>query len=105
MKKYRRIEITAFRRRVTIISPCEAAAAGEDDGGAKFLEDVRLTDADTRETIEIGSAEGQRLLLEALRLLEEKLSGSAPEGRSANKINAREQQQEKEKEKEDDFPK
>lgn len=66
MKKYRRIEITAFRRRVTIVSgnpPADNAAA-----------EVWLNDADSSEMIEPESAEGQRILIEAVRLLEEKLS-------------------------------
>ncbi len=66
MKKYRRIEITAFRRRVTIVSgnlPADNAAA-----------EVLLNDADSSETIEMDSAEGQHILIEAQRLLEEKLS-------------------------------
>ncbi len=68
MKTYRRIEITAFRRRVTIVSgnsPTDTAA------------EVWLNDADSSETIEPESAEGQRILIEAVRLLEEKLSNQA----------------------------
>jgi len=66
MKKYRRIEITAFRRRVTIISgnsPADTADA-----------EIWLNDADSSETIEPESADGQEILIEAVRLLEEKLS-------------------------------
>ena len=69
MKKYRRIEITAFRRRVTIVSgkpPADNADA-----------EVWLNNADSSETIEPDSAEGQRILIEALHLLEEKLSNQA----------------------------
>lgn len=73
MKKYRRIEITAFRRRITIISgkPMADNAAAQPDEG------VWLNDADTQEAIEADSAEGQRILLEAMRLLEEKLGNRA----------------------------
>ncbi len=67
MKKYRRIEITAFRRRVTIVSGSPTADTQTDD-------DVCINDADSLETIETESAEGQRILTEALRLLEEKLN-------------------------------
>ena len=66
MKTYRRIEITAFRRRITIVSG--APATNNTDA------DVRLNNAETQELIELESAEGQRILLEAVRLLEEKLS-------------------------------
>ena len=66
MKKYRRIEITAFRRRVTIVSGTSPADTADAE--------VWLNDADSSETIEPDSAEGQRILIEAVRLLEEKLS-------------------------------
>ncbi len=65
MKKYRRIEITAFRRRVTIVSGTSPADTADAE--------VWLNDADSSETIEPESAEGQRILIEAVRLLEEKL--------------------------------
>ena len=67
MKRYRRIEITAFRRRVIIVS-------GKPDADAQSDSTVCIKDADLPETIELESAEGQRILAEALRLLEEKLS-------------------------------
>ena len=67
MKRYRRIEITAFRRRVTIVS-------GESPTDTQADEDVCINEADTQETIETESEEGQRLLSEAVRVLEEKLS-------------------------------
>ncbi|MEO7673983.1 MAG: hypothetical protein ABIU09_07885 [Pyrinomonadaceae bacterium] len=62
MKKYRRIEITAFRRRVMIVSGDPIA----ETGGV----DVSVNDTDSLETIETGSDEGQEILLEAIRLLE-----------------------------------
>lgn len=67
MKTYRRIEITAFRRRVTIVSGKTAA------GGSPTNQDVYINDADSSETFETESAEGQQILLEAVRLLKEKL--------------------------------
>jgi hypothetical protein len=71
VKKYRRIEITAFRRRIQIVS-------GESNiADAKSDEEIRLNDADTQEAIETESAEGQRILTEAVRLLEEKLAAGA----------------------------
>ena len=68
MKKYRRIEITAFRRRITIVSGEQPTATAQSD------EDVYINDADSQKAIELESAEGHRILTEALRLLEEKLS-------------------------------
>jgi len=65
MKKYRRIEITAFRRRVTIVSGTSPADTADAE--------VWLNDADSSETIEPESTEGQRILIEALRVLEEKI--------------------------------
>ena len=71
MKKYRRIEITAFRRRVTIVSGATTADNEDKQTGA----DVRLDDIDSLEVIEPESVEGREILIEAVRLLEEKLSG------------------------------
>ena len=70
MKKYRRIEITAFRRRVTIVSGKLTADKSEE----RTDEGVWLNDADTQETIEAESEEGRQILTEALRVLEEKLA-------------------------------
>ena len=67
MKTYRRIEITAFRRRVTIVS-------GKTPDNKQPDEGVWLNDADTQEAIEAESAEGRQILTEALRVLEEKLA-------------------------------
>ncbi|MGB7210487.1 MAG: hypothetical protein WBD27_17670 [Pyrinomonadaceae bacterium] len=69
MKKYRRIEITAFRRRVIIVSGDPISETG--------VVDVSVNDADSQETIETGSKEGQEILIEAVRLLEETLSKQA----------------------------
>lgn len=66
MKTYRRIEITAFRRRLTIVSG-EPMAATEDLA-------ILVNDADSNETIETESDEGQKILLDAVRILEEKIS-------------------------------
>ena len=70
MKKYRRIEITAFRRRVSIVSGGATANTQTD-------ESICINDADSQERIETESAEGQRILIEAVRLLEEKLEQSS----------------------------
>ncbi len=65
MKKHRRIEITAFRRRRLTIS---GESACETDGT-----DVRINDDDSPDTLDTGSAEGQDILLEAIRLLKQKV--------------------------------
>jgi hypothetical protein len=66
MKTYRRIEITAFHRRVTIVS-------GEPTADRQTNEGVCIKNADSQETITPESAEGQEILIEAVRLLEEKI--------------------------------
>lgn len=64
MKKYRRIEITAFRRRITLIT-----------GESKMInKEIQINDADSSETIDTESEEGRRILTEAVRLLNEKLA-------------------------------
>ena len=64
MKKYRRTEITAFRRRVSLVS-------GEHKIVTQTVDDVCINDADSQEAIETGSEEGQQILINAIRLLEE----------------------------------
>ena len=77
MKKYRRIEVNAFRRRVTIVSGewrpgdlFEAQPARTDEG-------VSLDDSDSSEPVEPESPEGQLILVEAVRSLERRLSPDA----------------------------
>jgi hypothetical protein len=73
LNKYRRIEVNAFRRRVTIISGewpravSEALPAHTDD-------EVSLNDSDVCEPVEPDSPEGQLILIEAMRSLERRLS-------------------------------
>lgn len=67
MKKHKRIEITAFRRRVMIVSGEQVAAS---DVG-----DLQKTHGDTQENIESDSAEGQEILLEAIQLMKRSLTG------------------------------
>ena len=73
MNKYRRIEVNAFRRRVTIVSGAwpgstfEAPPAQTDD-------DVSLDDTAECEPVEPESPEGQLILVEAVRSLERRLS-------------------------------
>jgi hypothetical protein len=79
MKTYRRIEINAFRRRVTIVSgewprdSFDAQPEQTDDG-------VSLNDTDSSEPVAPDSPEGQLILVEAVRSLEHRLS---PETRAA----------------------
>jgi hypothetical protein len=79
MTKYRRIEINAFRRRVTIVSgewPRDVADAQP----PQTDDEVSLNDAQTCAPVEPDSPEGQLLLVEAVRSLEQRLS---PETRAA----------------------
>ena len=62
MKNYRRIEITAFRRRITVVSGTALTDSAE----------IRLKDADSSEIIETESAEGRQVLIEAVRILDKK---------------------------------
>ena len=79
MSKYRRIEINAYHRKVTVVSGewrprdvFEAQATQTDD-------EVTLNDSDVCEPVEPDSPEGQIILVEAVRSLEQRLS---PEGRA-----------------------
>ncbi|MGI8919428.1 MAG: hypothetical protein ACR2H6_12590 [Pyrinomonadaceae bacterium] len=76
MNKCRRIEVNAYRRRVTVVSaewPRNIAAAPpeEPDDG------ISLHDADFSEPIAPESAEGQLILAEAVRSLQRRLSPEA----------------------------
>ena len=76
MNKYRRIEVKAFRRRVTIVSGewsrdiIDSPPAETDDG-------VLVNDIDLCEPVEPDSPEGQLILVEAMRSLERRLSPDA----------------------------
>ena len=79
MNKYRRIEINAYHRKVTVVS-------GEWSHGDLFEptpmrseDQVSLSDSDSCEPVEPESSEGQLILVEAVRSLEQRLS---PEGRA-----------------------
>ena len=79
MSKYRRIEINAYRRRVTVVSG-EWRPEGRFDAQPSQTDDeVSLNDADSCEPVEPDSPEGQLILVEAVRSLEQRLS---PEGRA-----------------------
>jgi len=82
VSKYRRIEINAYRRRVTIVS----GVSGEwprdsfDAAPAETTNEVSLDDSDVCEPGEPDSREGQLILVEAVRSLEQRLS---PQTRAA----------------------
>jgi len=78
VNKYRRIEVNAFRRRVTIVSG-EWPAINLDTHPAKIEESVSLDDSDSCEPVEPDSPEGQVILVEAVRSLERRLSPEALE--------------------------
>ncbi len=76
MKTYRRIEVNAYRRRVTVVSgewprPMSEPPPAEADDG------VSLQDANLCEPVAPDSPEGQLLLVEAVRSLERRLSPEA----------------------------
>jgi hypothetical protein len=73
LNKYRRIEVNAYRRRMTTVSgewrrgmPCAPAAQTEDG--------VSLTDSEVCGPVEPDSPEGQLILVAAIRSLEQRLS-------------------------------
>ena len=90
MSKYRRFEINAYHRRVTVVSgkwraePIDMEPAQTDD-------DISLMDTDSSEPIEPDSPEGQMILVEAVRSLERRLS---PEARATIRDGSRDLQSE-----------
>jgi hypothetical protein len=73
LKKYRRIEVNTFRRRVTIVSG-EWPKEFFDRQPARTDDEVSLDDSALCEPIEPDSPEGQLILVEAVRSLEQRLS-------------------------------
>ena len=74
MSKYRRIEVNAFRHRVTVVS----GEWPQDDGLLAQTDDaVLVNDTDLREPVAPDSPEGQLILVEAVRSLERRLSPEA----------------------------
>ena len=77
MKKYRRIEVNAYRRRVTVVSgewrPDDLFGAQADQAE----DGVSLHDRDACEPVAPDSPEGQLILLDAVRSLERRLSPEA----------------------------
>ena len=76
MKKYRRIEVNAFRRRVTIVSG-EWPSDTTDARPAQIDDGISLNDANACEPVAPDSPEGQLILLEAVCSLERRLSPAA----------------------------
>jgi hypothetical protein len=76
LNKYRRIEVNAFRRRVTIVSG-EWQREAIDVEPALTEDAVSLRDIDSCEPVEPDSPEGQLILVEAVRSLERRLSPEA----------------------------
>jgi hypothetical protein len=79
LKKYRRIEVKAFRRRVTIVSGVSGEWSRDisDAQLAQIDDGVSLNDTEVCEPVEPDSPEGQLLLVEAVRSLEQRLSPEA----------------------------
>jgi len=75
MKKYRRVEINAYRRRVTSVSGAWREIIDEPPG--ETTDEVSLNDTDVCEPVEPDSPEGQLILVEAVRSLERRLSPEA----------------------------
>ncbi len=73
MTKYRRIEVNAFRRRVTIVSG-EWPRDIFDAQPKQTREVVSLDDTDSCEPVAPDSREGQLILVEAVRSLQRRLS-------------------------------
>jgi hypothetical protein len=78
VNKYRRIEVKAFRRRVTIISG-EWPTAGFLGAPLQGDDLVSLDDTDACEAVEPTSPEGQQILVDAVCSLERRLSPEALE--------------------------
>jgi hypothetical protein len=83
LNKYRRIEVRAFRHRTAVSNQSEPDA--QVNGNSIHIEDcVQLSDVDLSELIEHDSLEGQRILLEALRSIERRLTSETRTRRDAN---------------------
>jgi hypothetical protein len=79
VSKYRRIEINAYHRKVTVVSGEWRPGDVFDARPTQADEGVSLNDTDSCEPVEPDSPEGQMILVDAVRSLEQRLS---PEGRA-----------------------
>ena len=77
MTKYRRIEVNAFRRRVTVVSGEWRPGDVFDAQPARTDGDVSLDDSNSCEPVEPDSPEGQLILVDAVRSLQQRLSPEA----------------------------
>ncbi len=79
MKKYRRIEVKAFRRRVTIVSGISGQRPGHNIHVPPPPSDdqISLNDSDLSKPVEPDIREGLLILVEAMRSLERCLSADA----------------------------
>src|SRR5712691_9811784 len=77
VSKYRRIEINAYHRRVTVVSGEWRPGDVSDAQPARTDEDVSLDDSNSCEPVEPDSPEGQLILVDAVRSLQQRLSPEA----------------------------
>lgn len=77
LSKYRRIEVNAYRRRVTVVSGEWRPGDVFDTPPAQTEDEVSLNENDLCEPVEPDSPEGQQILIEAVRSLERRLSPEA----------------------------
>jgi len=79
VSKYRRIEINAYHRKVTVVSGEWRPGDVFEAPSVQTEEGVSLEESDSCEPVEPDSPEGQLILVEAVRSLEQRLSA---EGRA-----------------------
>jgi len=77
LSKYRRIEVNAYHRRVTVVSGEWRPEERSDAQPSQTDDEVSLNDADSLEPVEPDSLEGQLILVEAVRSLNQRLSPEA----------------------------
>src|SRR3989442_45325 len=77
VSKYRRIEINAYHRKVTVVSGEWRPGDVFDAQPVQTDDEVSLNDSDVCEPVEPDSPEGQLILVEAVRSLEQRLSPEA----------------------------
>ena len=75
MRKQRRIEITAFRSSIQIASG-SIALDSHPDNGISTEQDIWISDPSGNEAIAPESAEGRRILIDAVSLLQRSLNNS-----------------------------
>jgi hypothetical protein len=86
LNRYRRVEVRAFHDR-TIIASGELPGALFNEEIHATADGVRLNDAMLSEPIEPDSLEGQRILVEALRSIERRLTSETRARLHANEPN------------------